>query len=39
LSRASGEITITLENRADARGCRVELMLPLRAQSGGDDRH
>jgi two-component system nitrogen regulation sensor histidine kinase NtrY len=26
--------TITLENRTDARGCRVELFLPLRAQNG-----
>jgi nitrogen fixation/metabolism regulation signal transduction histidine kinase len=26
--------TITLENRADARGCRVELFLPLRRQDG-----
>jgi nitrogen fixation/metabolism regulation signal transduction histidine kinase len=26
--------TITLENRADARGCRVELFLPLRREDG-----
>jgi two-component system nitrogen regulation sensor histidine kinase NtrY len=27
--------TITLENRRGARGCRVELVLPLRAPNGG----
>ncbi len=29
--------SITLENRAAARGCRVELVLPLRARDGAAD--